>query len=208
MPRRSKGARLWLQPARRDEHGQVIEQAVWCIRDGSLKRSTGCGQDEAQAAERALAEYIAGKYRVPRISQRDPAAVKVADVITIYADDVAYKHARPQETAARLDRILDHFGDRTLADINRKACEDYAGQRGAMAAARRELEDLRAAIRHHWEAGLCAALTPIVLPERGQARERWLTRNEAARLWAAWRLRQRWREMPVIGFMSSPAVAR
>src|SRR5262245_65246085 len=79
-----------------------------------------------------------------------------------------------------------------LADISHDA---YVRQRGAQAAARRELEDLRAAIRHHWEAGLCAALTPVALPDRGQVRERWLTRNEAARLlWAAWRLRQRWRD--------------
>src|SRR5262249_30071617 len=160
-------------------------------------RSTGCGQGQAAEAERALAEYIANKYRAPRIGQRDPAACKVADVIAIYAEDVAHKHTRPRETAARLGRILDFFGETTLACINRKACEDYVRHRGARASARRELEDLRAAVRHHWEAGLCAALTPIVLPERGQARERWLTRGEAARLlWAAWRLRQRWRDRP------------
>jgi hypothetical protein len=170
---------------------------VWVIRDGGIKRSTGFGQGEAEAAERALADYIAAKYRAPRISNRDPAACKVADVIAIYAEDIAYNHARPQETAARLGRILDFFGDATLSRINRKACEDYVRHRGARASARRELEDLRAAVRHHWEAGLCAALTPIVLPERGQARERWLTRGEAARLlWAAWRLRQRWRDRP------------
>jgi hypothetical protein len=195
MPRHSKGARLWLQPARRDQYGRVAEQAVWCIRDGRHKRSTGFGQDQAEAAERALADYIAAKYRAPRISNRDPDACKVADVLAIYAEDVVHKHARPQETAARLDRILDFFGETTLARINRRSCEDYVRQRGAQAAARRELEDLRAAVRHHWEAGLCAALTPVVLPERGRARERWLTRNEAARLlWAAWRLRQRWRD--------------
>ena len=34
MPRHSKGARLWLQPARRDQHGRIIEQTVWVIRDG------------------------------------------------------------------------------------------------------------------------------------------------------------------------------
>jgi integrase len=34
-------------------------------------------------------------------------------------------------------------------------------------------------------------LTPVVLPDRSQSRERWLTRSEAARLlWTAWRLRQ------------------
>jgi len=197
MPRHSKGARLWLQPARRDQHGRIIEQAVWVVRDGSIKRSTGFGQSQAAEAERALGEYIANKYRAPRIGHRDPAACKVADVIAIYAEDVAHKHARPRETAARLGRILDFFGETTLTCINRKACEDYVRRRGAQAAARRELEDLRAAIRHHWETGLCAALTPVVLPERGQARERWLTRDEAARLlWAAWRLRQRRRDRP------------
>jgi len=170
---------------------------VWVIRDGRLKRSTGFGQGEAAEAERALADYIATKYRAPRISNRDPATCKVADVVAIYAEDVAHKHGRPQETAARLGRILNFFGATTLAGINRKSCDAYVRQRGAQAAARRELEDLRAAIRHHWEAGLCAALTPVVLPERGQARERWLTRTEAARLlWAAWRLRQRWRNRP------------
>ena len=197
MSRRSKGARLWLQPARRDQHGRIVEQAVWVIRDGGIKRSTSFRQGEAAAAERALADYIAAKYRAPRISNRDPAACKVADVVAIYAEDAAYKHARPQETAARFGRILDFFGESTLADINRESCNAYVRQRGAQAAARRELEDLRAAIRHHWQGGLCAALTPIVLPSRGQARERWLTRAEAARLlWAAWRLRQRWRDRP------------
>ena len=64
--------------------------------------------------------------------------------------------------------------------------------RGRKAAARRELEDLRAAVRHHWEAGLCTALTPVILPEKGEPRERWLTRSEAANLlWAAWRLREK-----------------
>ena len=197
MPRRAKGARLWLQPARRDQNSRIVEQAVWCIRDGSIKRSTGFGQGEAAKAEKALADYIAAKYRAARISNRDPAACKVADVVAIYAEDVAHKHGRPQETAARLGRILDFFGETMLAGINRKTCDAYVRQRGGQAAARRELEDLRAAIRHHWEAGLCASLTPVVLPERGQARERWLTRAEAARLlWMAWRLRQRWRDRP------------
>jgi hypothetical protein len=115
-------------------------------------------------------------------------------VASIYAEDVAGKHARPKETAARLDRVLDYFGDKTLSYLNQQTCDDYVKARGHVAAARRELEDLRAAIRHHWEAGLCTGITPVVLPSKGVARERWLTRNEVARLlWAAWRLRQKWK---------------
>jgi integrase len=59
------------------------------------------------------------------------------------------------------------------------------------AAARRELEDLRSAINHHRGEGLCSEIVSVALPPRPDARERWLTRSEAARLlWAAWRARQ------------------
>ena len=143
------------------------------VRSGS---SATAALNEALAAARVKLRKLKERSPIistantePReISQRDPAACKVADVIAIYADDVAHKHSRPKETAARLDQVLDLLGDKTLADINRKTCEDYVNRRGVRGAARRELEDLRAAIRHHWEAGLCAALTPVVLPERGR----------------------------------------
>jgi integrase len=192
MPRRSKGPRLWLQPARR-KYGRIIEQAVWVIRDRNLKRSTGAGEGQIKKAEGALRDYLNEK-AAPRIRDHDPAAVLIANVVAIYAEDVVAKHARPKETAARLDRILDYYGDKTLSCLNRKSCDEYVKARGHVAAARRELEDLRAAIRHHWEEGLCSAVTPVVLPEKSAPRERWLTRSEAARLlWAAWRLRQRWK---------------
>lgn len=185
MPRRSKGPRLWLQPARKRDDG-TIERTVWLIRDGSVKRSTGYGPRDAGKAQTALADYILSKTNGPRARDRDPAQVMVADVIAIYAADVAPKHSRPKETAARLGNLLEHFEGVALTGINKRACAEYVEARGHRAAARRDLEDLRAAIRHHWEAGLCSSLTPIVLPERGQARARWLTRDEAARLlWAA-----------------------
>jgi len=194
MPRRSRGPRLWLQPARRDADGRIIERAVWVIRDRNIKRSTGASKGETGKAENALREYLNQK-AAPRIRDRDPAAVQIANVVTIYAEDVVAKHARPQETAARLGRILNYFGDKALSYLNQQTCDEYVKARGHVAAARRELEDLRAAIRHHWKAGLCTGVTPIVLPIRSEPRERWLTRGEAARLlWAAWRLRQKWKD--------------
>jgi integrase len=113
-------------------------------------------------------------------------------VIAIYAEDVVASHSRPKETAARLHTLLDFFGTMTLSDVNRRSCNRYTTWRGKTAAARRELADLRAAIRHHWTEGLCAALTPVTLPPKTSgARERWLTRKEAADLLrAAWRYRE------------------
>jgi integrase len=50
---------------------------------------------------------------------------------------------------------------------------------------------LRAAVRHHWKAGMCIAETPVVLPLRGESRATWLKRGQAARmLLAAYRYRE------------------
>ena len=93
------------------ENGKIIEQAVWVIRDGSIKRSTGCGPREIEQAEGRLRDYLNAK-PTERIGDRDPSAVLIADVVAIYSEDVVRKHARPKETAARLENVLDFFGDK------------------------------------------------------------------------------------------------
>jgi hypothetical protein len=57
--------------------------------------------------------------------------------------------------------------------------------------ARRDLEDLRAAINHHAREGLHRGLVRVALPAKGPGRDRWLSRSEAAALlWACWRYRE------------------
>lgn len=195
MPRQPLGPRLWLQPPRYDQKtGEIVEQAVWVIRDtGNVKRSTGCAPGDREGAQRRLAEYILAKDATPRIRDREPSEIKIAHVLAIYATDRAAKQSRPKELLGRIERLGTFFGERTLADINGHVCRQYAEKRGR-AAGRRELEDLRAAIAYHHKEGLCTVKTPIVMPEKGSPRERWLTRSEAARLiWAAWRMTQKWK---------------
>lgn len=194
MPRRAKGPRLWLQPARRDKSGRVVEAAVWCIRDGTIKRSTGAGAGEIGRAETALRDYLIEK-GAPRARDSDPSEVLIADVVDVYLQDKAEQHARSNDTHDRLGRIVRHFEGRTLDYLNLATCNAYVAARGKQAAARRELEDLRAAVRHHWKLGLVTHPVPVVLPDKGEARERWLTRKEAAHLlWTAWRLRAQFGE--------------
>jgi integrase len=192
MPTRSKGPRLWLRPQRKDAAG-VVRRAVWIIRDGRHDESTGCFAHDIGGAERSLARYLATKHAKAAFGKRNrhPAAVPIADVLNLYARDIAPTHARPHETAARLATLDEYFKDATLADINGRACRDYAALR-PKGAARRELEDLRAAINHHRREGLCSEVVEVVLPQRSAGRDRWLTRSEAARLiLAAWRYRER-----------------
>jgi integrase len=193
MPEAAKGPRLWLRRERRDRSGAVTHKARWFIRDdGRYQEGTRCGINDRERAVQLLAEYIARKRLdgAPR-GARDPAAVPVADVIARYVRDVAAKRARSKEAAQRAKALLAFFGDKTLAGINGDCCRQYAAQRATDAAARRELEDLRAAINHHRREGLCSQVVEVVLPPERPARERWLTRSEAARLlFAAWRYRE------------------
>jgi integrase len=194
MPRRKLGARLWLQPAyrRRDGH---IEPAVWCIKDGRHKHSTGysladCRSADHRALQNALATYLGERTQPSRQSNRNADQVAVGDVIAIYLADKVGGTARPKETAQRFKRLVEWWGDKTLAQVNGATCRAYAKARGSTPS-RRELEDLRAAINHHRNEGLCTEVVEVVLPERSPSRLRFLTRSEAARLlWAAYRYRE------------------
>ena len=187
MPNRSKGPRLYLRRARRDEAGG--HSAVWLILDGKNQRSTGCTAHDIAGAEKALARYIATKHaRTARdVGSRDPDQVPIADVLTLYLTDVVPKHARSGETKGRIRELDKFFGDRMLSYITGETCRAYAAHWSTDAAARRELEDLRAAINYHRRENLHDKLVSVVLPNERMPRDRWLTRSEAARLVkAAW----------------------
>ena len=190
MPRRSKGARLWLRPGRRDKAGKITRRAIWLILDGGKHIATGCAAGEAERAEQILATYIAEKYRPDRRG-RDLDAIDVADVLSVYVDDCAHRHANQQRFRARIARLNEFWGGMTLAGVTGGSCRRYAKHRGNPGGARRDLEDLRAAINHHAKEGLHRGIVRIVLPDKGLPRDRWLTRSEAARLlWACWRTRE------------------
>lgn len=182
MPNKSKGVRLWLR------RGKTESASTWIIRDGSTQVRTGCGYLESEQAQRKLASYINEKYTPDRQRNRDPSKISLADVLNIYAEDVGPKIKRPEELGQRIIALLSFFGARSLGDVNGPLCRAYVEQRGFVSMARRELEDLRAAINHHRKEGLCNEIIEIVLPPKSAPRERWLTRSEAAKM-----IREAWR---------------
>jgi hypothetical protein len=65
---------------------------------------------------------------------------------------------------------------------------DPASKKGGT---RRDLEDLRAAIGHHAAEGYHREIAKVSLPEKGEPRDKWLTRSDAAKLiWTCWRYRE------------------
>ncbi len=194
MPCTSKGPRLWRRPARR-KSGRIVAASVWIIKDGGKHFATGCLASPSEKrppaeAERALAAYIADKYQPPR-KTRDVDAIDIADVLSIYHQDSRDRQASSAKFDGRIARLNDFFGGRMLGEINASLCGAYVKARGNPGGARRDLEDLRAAIGHHARENLHHAVIHVTLPAKGGPRERWLTRDEAARLlWTCWRARE------------------
>lgn len=195
MPRRGKGARLWKRKAQYDRDGKLTHAAVWIIKDGRHRESTGCAEHDTSGAERSLEKYLSRKHAAAtETGERPPAAIPIADVLNLYARQAIASQADPKEAKRRIKTLSLFFGRKMLSDINGDLCRAYARARaaeGAPAGARRELEDLRSAVNHHRHEGLCSAIVEVVLPPKSPARERWLRRSEAAKMiWKAWRYRE------------------
>jgi integrase len=166
MPRPSKGPRLYLE----ERPGR---EAYWIIRDGSKRIRTGCPHGDRAEAEKALGRYLAEKHE-PVVAGRE---TSVADILLIYAE-----HNSADPVPWHMRALAPFWVGKTLADVTAKSCRAYVASRKVKpATARRELETLNAAIRY------CAKEkgTPIVLvdyPDKAEPRDRWLTRQEVARL--------------------------
>lgn len=174
MPRRSKGPSLYLK--RRTGY-----PAFWYIRDGAKRVATGCSESEHRRALGQLSKYI-NRTQTPSFGEGDPHTVSIASVIALYAQDKAPKTSRPRATAARLKRVLDYFTDKPVAHLTPTTCLGFVQWWGSEQAARRALEDLRAALTYAWKCRKLNAMIPIDMPSKAAARERWLTKKEARRL--------------------------
>jgi integrase len=190
MPRASKGARLWLRPGRDDR------AAIWVILDRGREISTGCGKSDLAGAEQALADYVAKKHDPKAGRKGDPNKVRVADTLIVYYQDKVLREnlPRPKAIKKRLDDLNEFFGAYRVGDLTGDLQRRYADQRGSTSAARRDLEDLGAAINFYNQdkVGGVNVLFRPVLPDAPEARDIWLTRDQAAHLiWTAWRARKR-----------------
>lgn len=195
--RRPKPPRLWRR----------TDDDVWIILDRGRQIRTGCRGEDTEGAAQALKDYIGSGHK-PSVGARDPVAVSVADLLTWWGEvkdpesNDPERRRRYDELLGRLETLNEWWGDKTLADVKKSACEDYVRWRIAqprkrakkMAAlakpistdtARRELEDLRAATNGYHAEHMLTAVPVVSLPEKGPGRDTWATRNQAARLLGA-----------------------
>jgi integrase len=190
MPRSSKGARLWLRRRR----GRA---AQWVILDHGRELRTGAGENDLQAAENALARYIANKRR-PQFGDGHPSRVLIADILADYGEHHGPTTKRADLIGGAINKLVEFFGGKTLSTITGVTCNAYVRWRTQQvnarakkngkpieeSTARRELVVLGAALRWCWKEGKIDRLMPISLPPQAGPRQRHLNRSEVAALLA------------------------
>lgn len=185
MPRRSKGPRLYLDPNRKQ----------WAIRDGTRFIRTGCGERDRVKAEKFLAQYIGRKHK-PEPSS----APMIADVLALYGDEVAPTKKTARNISYNITNLLKWWGDKTTLDVNKKACQAYAATKAEQGAAS-DLKVLKSAIKHWHESdnGPLDIVPVVWKPDPNEPKDRWLTRDEAARLLRSAKPYQHMRRMILLG---------
>jgi integrase len=201
MPRRPKGPRLYF----RERQGR---EGVWVILDRGSETGTGYGPSQCREAEGALEDYLARK-RLTTLRACDPSQVTIDEILAFYTDNRSDDLARPDMVASIVPLLMAHAGSDSCAVINGEWCRAYIKKRvtGKIAPAplpgrkpklpkqssvRRDLEHLSACLGYAVKEGILAYAPKITYPKAPAARERFLTRDEAARLiWTCWRYKQR-----------------
>jgi integrase len=188
MPRHAEPPRLYL---RKDDR-------TWIIRDRNRDRRTGCAESERGRAEERLAQYLIEKHAARPARGGKSDTVPIAEVLRVYAMEHAPSVADPALVARFIEYLIPYWGDKKVSSIKGATCRKFA-ESHTQAIARRSLETLRAAVNHfHREYGL-DPVPAFTMPGKAEARERWLTRQEAARLMIAARSMPHLRRFVLIG---------
>lgn len=168
MSRPSKGPRLYRRA-----------NDKYYIRDGGRFVSTGTG-DSGQAQD-ALTRYLAGQSRAT--GPRHPDQMTVADALDIYATERAPMVRDPARIGDCIRALVPILGPLPVASITGEVCRRYGKARDrAPGTIRKELGTLRAALRHCHAEGYLTSAPGVKLPPKPAPRDRWLTRDEAAKL--------------------------
>lgn len=106
----------------------------------------------------------------------------IAEVLTAYGTEVAPHKASARNMGYNISNLLKWWGDKRVADISKKSCRDYVKTKTPQAAGQ-DLKILRIAVKYwHDEYGPLDAMPTFEVPAGNPPKERWLTKQEAARL--------------------------
>ena len=175
MSRPKAGARLY-----------QLKNKIFVIRDSGRPQQSTRTRDRRKA-EATLARYIAERDRP--VGPSTPNEMTVADALELYGTEHAPNTTCPERIGYAIAAIIPILGSLTLSNITGKVCRFYEKERGrSPGTVRKELGVLQAAINFCNTEGYLTAPVKVRLPAKSAPRDRWLIRDETAKLLrAAWR---------------------
>lgn len=124
----------------------------------------------------------------------------IADVLSVYGNEVAPHRKTARNIAYNIANLLRWWGEKNAAEISTRTCREYAASKDNNSGAASDLKILRAATIHwHKEYGPLTFLPTFWRPSEPAPRERYLTRQEAAKLLNAARPYQHLRRLILLG---------
>lgn len=191
MPKRNPGARLeW-----RDD--RKVWEIISYERGARKRKSTGT--DDRNLAQQQLVEFLSAAAKPESAGPLTPDQRMIADALAGYMQERAAGTASSQTVGFNVRALLPYWGSLRVRDVKATTCQAYVDHRVTgekpvkPATAARELAVLGAALRWDWKAGRITDLIPVTLPPKSEPKDRWLTRDEAARL--LWECRHDWHAM-------------
>lgn len=151
-----------------------------------------------RTADRAQAENVLAAFKLVR-SERPALDPTLPLILDWYADTRGKELARLDSAELAIRHLKAFFGSSLVADVNLEMQEQYQthrrGQGVGDETVRRELSVLSAATRRAVQRQKLTAAPPMLSIPKAAARERWLTRNEAAKLLRSMRSERRARHL-------------
>jgi integrase len=163
----------------------------WVIRHKEKEKRLGLGRDQRQEADEKLAEFIQDQ-QAHRATEGTPAQAeqphryRITAALALYGSEHAPACADAARIGYAIKALVPFWKNKVSSDVNQRTCREYAKFRHAQGVkdgtVRSELGKLRAALRYAVVAGALTAAPPVVVPPRPPSRDRWLERDEVARL--------------------------
>jgi len=151
---------------------------VWTVNRRSHRYATGTADREQ--AEAVFAEWL--QLRRKPTGPSDPDKILVAEVLNDYAIERGPKVVGKETLANAITNLAKLWDGKTVAEIP-SFVDSYIKKRDRAAGTlRRELGVLQAAINHAHKRGKLTRSVSVELPPIPPSKERWLTRQEAAKL--------------------------
>ena len=170
MARRTQGPKLKFFENRKSYY------IVWT--EGGRSRELSTYIANSAEAQIAFAQFL--QRHTQKLGSREPSEILVTDILTSYLErlEAAGKDGERAGYAAIL--LSQYFSGRTLNEAP-ALCEGYAIWRKVSASTiRRDLGVLQSGIKYSFQSQIISRSVSIVRPPESPAKERWLTRREAA----------------------------